>query len=74
GCALFYGGGLTMGQVIGGTDARAERSTDGKISFENIVATIYRVLGIDVEETIPDFSGRPQYLLDDRQPIRELFS
>lgn len=74
GCALFYGGGLKMGQVIGATDGRAERSIDGKISFQNVVATIYRVLGIDTEEKLADFSGRPQYLLDDRQPIRDLVS
>lgn len=73
GCALFVGGGLQMGQVIGATDSRAESSVEGKISFQNVVSTIYRVLGIDLEVKIPDFNGRPQYLLDDRVPIRELF-
>ena len=72
GCALFYGGGLRMGQVIGNTDARAERSMNGNISFQSIMATIYRVLGIDPDTALPDFNGRPQPLLDDRQPIREL--
>lgn len=61
-----------MGQVIGATDSRAEASTNGKITFQNIVATIYRVLGIDMERKIPDFNGRPQYVLEDREPIREL--
>lgn len=72
GCALFYGGGLQMGQVIGETDSRAELSKSGKITFQNIVATIYRVLGIEADTKLPDFSGRPQYLLDDWEPIREL--
>ncbi|MGE0608622.1 MAG: DUF1501 domain-containing protein [Pirellulales bacterium] len=72
GCALFFGGGLRMGQVIGQTDTRAERSTDGQISFQNVMATMYRVLGIDPAQTLPDFNGRPQYLLDDLQPIRQL--
>jgi hypothetical protein len=72
GCALFYGGGLNMGQVIGETDTRAERSVNGKISFQNVIGTIYHVLGIDMDVTLPDFNGRPQYLLDDRAPIREL--
>ncbi len=72
GCALFFGGGLKMGQVIGETDARAERSVSGQISFQNIMATIYRVLGIRPDATLPDFNGRPQYLLDDHEPIREL--
>lgn len=72
GCALFIGGGLRMGQLIGETDARAERSTSGRIGFQNVMATIYRVLGIDPGSTLPDFNGRPQLLLDDDQPIREL--
>src|SRR5260370_34630205 len=46
GCALFYGGGLEMGQVIGATDARAERSKSGKISFQNVRATIYHLLSV----------------------------
>lgn len=72
GCALFFGGGLTMGQVIGETDSRAERSINGTISFQNIMATIYHTLGIDLDVKLPDFNGRPQYLLDDHTPIREL--
>jgi hypothetical protein len=72
GCALFFGGGLAMGQVIGATDSRAEMSTSGKISFQNIMATIYRVLGVEPDTKLPDFSGRPQYLLDDWEPIRNL--
>jgi hypothetical protein len=72
GCALLYGGGLTMGQVVGETDHKAELSTTGKISFQNIMATMYRVLGIESDAKLPDFSGRPQYLLDHHEPIREL--
>ncbi len=72
GCALFYGGGLRMGQVIGQTDTRAERSVDGQISFQNVMATIYQVLGIDPGQSLPDFNGRPQYILDDVQPIPQL--
>jgi Protein of unknown function (DUF1501) len=72
GCALFLGGGLHVGQVVGETDSRAERSRSGTISFQNVLATIYRVLGIDPKETLPDFTGRPQYLLNDPEPVAEL--
>jgi hypothetical protein len=72
GCVLFHGGGLRMGQVIGETDARAERARSGSITFQNIMATIYQTLGIDLNTQLPDFNGRPQYLLDEREPIREL--
>ena len=72
GCALFFGGGLAMGQVIGATDSRAERSKSGKISFQNVLATIYHVLGIDPTLQLTDFNGRPQSLIDDANPIGEL--
>jgi hypothetical protein len=72
GCAILCGGGLRMGQVVGETDSRAERSKSGQIGFQNIMATIYQVLGIDPSLQLTDFNGRPQYLLDDRDPIAEL--
>ena len=72
GCVLLAGGGLRMGQVVGETDRRAERSTTGAVTFQNVMSTIYHVLGIDPGATLPDFNGRPQYLLEDSQPIRQL--
>jgi hypothetical protein len=72
GCAVLFGGGLKMGQVVGETDSRAERSKTGSITFQNVMATIYHVLGVDPATLLPDFSGRPQYVLEDREPIREL--
>lgn len=74
GCVVLFGGGLRMGQVIGATDSRAERARSGCISFQNILATMYHVLGIDPATQLNDFKGRPQYLLDDREPIRELMA
>jgi hypothetical protein len=61
-----------MGQVIGETDSNGERAKSGAIGFQNIMATLYGVLGVDPEQTIPDFSGRPTYLLDDPKPIKAL--
>jgi hypothetical protein len=72
GAALVIGGGLRMGQVIGQTNARGERAPGKPLGFQNIFATLYHLLGIDPATTIPDFSGRPQYLLDEREPIEEL--
>jgi hypothetical protein len=58
--------------VIGETDARAERSINGTIAFQNVISTIYQTLGIDPDFKLPDHNGRPQYLLDNCQPIRGL--
>jgi hypothetical protein len=72
GAAVVIGGGLRMGQVIGQTNARGERAPGKPLRFQNLFATLYHLLGIDPETTIPDFTGRPQYLLDERDPIQEL--
>jgi hypothetical protein len=39
---------------------------------QNTLATLYHVLGIDPAATLPDHTGRPIYLLDDRDLIAEL--
>lgn len=71
GCVLVAGGGLRMGQVIGATDSRGERSFTQPIRYQNIFATLYHVLGIDPAQTLSDM-GRPLPLLEDRRPIAEL--
>jgi Protein of unknown function (DUF1501) len=72
GFALLAGGGLRMGQVIGATDHRAERSKNRPYTPQNLLATLYHVLGIDPGTVLPDHFGRPQYLVDDREKIVEL--
>ncbi len=74
GNVLIAGGGLKMGQVIGDTGPKAERDRSRSTPYtpQNVLATLYRILGIDPETTVPDFSGRPMYLLDEREPIAEL--
>ena len=73
GFTLLVGGGLQMGQVIGATDARAARPVGGSYTPQNVLALVYQHLGIDAAKTtIPDATGRPQYLLHDPRPIKEL--
>ncbi|MBY0521957.1 MAG: DUF1501 domain-containing protein [Gemmataceae bacterium] len=72
GNVFIAGGGLKMGQVVGDTGLRAERSKGTVYTPSNVLSTLYRVLGIDPETTLPDFMGRPMYLLDEREPIAEL--
>jgi uncharacterized protein (DUF1501 family) len=74
GFALFAGGGFRTGQLIGRTDAQGARPEGKPYGPQNVLATIYHVLGIDPAATIPDFSGRPMSLLDDREPIHELLA
>ncbi|MGE0755469.1 MAG: DUF1501 domain-containing protein [Pirellulaceae bacterium] len=70
---LLAGGGLRTGQVIGATNRLAEEAIDRPVHMQEVLATIYQRLGIDVRHTtIPDNNGRPQYLLDDHPAIPEL--
>lgn len=72
GYALFAGGGLKTGLVVGETDSRAGLPRTRPLGAQSVLATIYHALGINPCTTVPDFTGRPMYLLDDREPIAEL--
>jgi uncharacterized protein (DUF1501 family) len=72
-CCLLAGGGMRTGQVIGSTNRLGEVPQDRPVHYQEVFATLYHRLGIDVSTaTIPDFSGRPQFLLDRHEPIKEL--
>jgi uncharacterized protein (DUF1501 family) len=72
-CALLAGGGMRTGQAIGETNRLGEYATKRPVSFQEVFATLYHNLGIDVGMvTVNDLSGRPQYLTDHALPIREL--
>ncbi len=72
GFAMFAGGGWKTGQTIGATDKTGSTPISRPYNSQNVLATLYRVLGIDPATTLPDISGRPMYLLEDREPISEL--
>lgn len=73
GCAVLAGGGMRRGQVIGATDRLGGEPTERPVHFGEVFATLYHWLGIDlVNTTLPDLSGRPQYLVDGWQPMKEL--
>lgn len=73
-CAMLAGGGMKMAQVIGATDRLGAEAKERPVQFGEVFATLYHNLGIDVNKvTIPDLTGRPQYLVDGGcQPMREL--
>jgi uncharacterized protein (DUF1501 family) len=66
------GGGLRTGQIVGGTDARGEQVVGSPIGMQRVLATVYHVLGIDPAVTLADYNGRPQFLLDEREPLAAL--
>jgi len=72
--ALLAGGGMRAGQVIGATNRLGEYAQDRPVSFQEVFATLYDRLGIDVRTaTLRDLQGRPQYLVDSGvEPVAEM--
>jgi len=71
--ALLAGGGIRAGQVVGATSADGGVPSDRPLLPGDLLATIYRVLGIDHDSMLPDRQNRPIRLCDPGQPIAELF-
>jgi len=62
-CAYMAGGGIKGGQAIGSTNRLGEHAKTRPVHVQEIFATVYRNLGIDVRQTtVKDPAGRPQYL------------
>ncbi len=72
-CAMLAGGGMKVGQVIGATDRLGGEAVERPVQFGEVFASLYHNLGIDVSKvTVNDLTGRPQFLVDGYQPMREL--
>jgi hypothetical protein len=66
------GGGLKMGQVVGESNAKAEVPKSTPIGPQDLMATIFHVLGIPQDLHYKDQSGRPVPMVDGGKPIAEL--
>ncbi|MCA9175921.1 MAG: DUF1501 domain-containing protein [Planctomycetales bacterium] len=71
--AIVAGGGLRTGQVIGATDRTASTVESRPVHYQDVIATLYHQLGIVPDRTtVPDTTGRPQYLVVEGKVIPEL--
>ncbi len=71
--ALLAGGGLRTGQAIGSTDKLGAYALDRPIHYQDVLATLYRAIGIDPHSFVKDRTDRPVPLLPSTtQPIAEL--
>ena len=61
-----------VGQVVGATNRRGEFPTDAPVTPQDLLATIYRHLGIDPGQPLTDSLGRPVPILAHGEPIRQL--
>ena len=65
---------MRTGQVLGSTDRLGGEAADRPVSFQEVFATLYHNLGVNLDsQRLFDFRGRPQYLVDPGvRPIKEL--
>ena len=71
--AAVAGGGIQGGRVVGSSDAKGAEPASNPKTPQDVLATIYRHLGIDTTAQYADHSGRPHPVLPSGNPIEELF-
>jgi hypothetical protein len=71
--AFMGGGGIRGGQAVGQSSRKGEIAENRAIDYQEVHATLYHNMGIDLHTTqFIDPAGRPQYILDHLDPIKEL--
>lgn len=71
--AMIAGGGVQGGTVFGKSDKMGAYPTENPTSPEDLAATIYWRMGIDPQIMIPDALGRPTPIVDNGEPVKEIF-
>ena len=70
--SLLAGAGIRGGTVYGASDSQAAYVHDKPVRPADIVATIYRTLGIDPATRVPDQTGRPVEISQGGSEISEV--
>lgn len=71
--AFMAGGGIKGGQAVGQSSRKGEIAEKRPVDYQEVHATLYHNMGIDLHTTqFIDPAGRPQYILDHLDPIKEL--
>lgn len=66
------GGGLKMGQVIGESAEKVDVPKTKPIGPQDLMATVFDVLGLERRMQFVNNAGRPTYMIEDGKPIEEL--
>jgi hypothetical protein len=69
---VLGGGGLKGGQVVGTTDKDGVDITDRPVGVMDLIATMTKSMGINIDTQYTTPRGRPMKVVDGGQPIREL--
>jgi hypothetical protein len=71
--ALFAGAGIRAGQVLGASDAEAAYPVGRAYTPEELTATIYSLMGVDLRGELIDRQNRP-WRIATGEPVRELMA
>lgn len=71
---MMAGGGIRGGQVIGSSDEDGAYPQDRPVQVADLHATICHALGIDPNKEVMTPLQRPMKLVDNGEPIKELFA
>jgi hypothetical protein len=71
---VLAGGGLKGGHVIGATDAHAAEVADHPIPVEDLSATIFTALGVDISHVNLTPEGRPISIVNGGKPVADAFA
>ncbi len=71
--AAVAGGGIQGGRVVGSSDDKGGYPKENPKTPQDVLATIYRHVGVDVNAEYLDHTGRPRTVLPGGKPIDELF-
>lgn len=74
GSLLFWGAGVKQGYVLGKTDKHGAFTTQRPVTPADVACTILDSLGIDPRKQLHTPDGRPIEILDEGEPVHELFT
>jgi hypothetical protein len=73
--SIFAGGGIRGGQVVGASDEIGGAPKDRPVTPAEIAATVYHLMGLDLEMFLPAQLGRIVPLVDNNaQPVKEMLA
>lgn len=71
---LLAGGGIARGKVVGSSDKNGAFVKDDPVSPKDILCTMYHLMGVDPNGTIPDKLGRPVRLVSEGDVLPRLLA
>lgn len=69
---MLAGGGIQNGVVVGKSDAKGESPQDDPVTPAQLVATLYKALGVDPALKLQSPDGRPVAISNGASPIKQL--